>query len=176
MRSVMPIISALLHTKGILAHIRHAVTQEVRQITHSDVADDRLRMLRVSAIFGTGSQRSFCNSLGRSQQRHMENGNSFCNRCSGRQTGHQRSLNGNDTGSARLRQALPRSLTEPLMPIRDTRDFDISLPGQGGPFDLEWLYRSRRNDTVRQPWEPLEPTAAGTSVLENFMTTNRVQP
>jgi hypothetical protein len=95
---------------------------------------------------------------------------------------------GDDAGSARLRQALPRSLTEPLMPIRSTRDIDVndpsdcgiivrptdrSIPGQGGPIDIEWLYRSRRNDTVRQP---LEPTAPGTSVLENFMTTNRVQP
>jgi len=104
---------------------------------------------------------------------------------------------GDDAGSARLRQALPRSLTEPLMPIRNTRDIDVndprdcdiivthtfdipptdpSIPGLGGPIDVEWLYRNRRNDTVRQPWEPLEPTAEGTSVLENFMTTTRVPP
>jgi len=100
---------------------------------------------------------------------------------------------GDDAGRARLRQALPRSLTEPLMPIRNTRDIDVndprdcdiivthtfdipptdpSIPGQGGPIDVEWLYRNRRNDTVRQP---LEPTAAGTSILENF-NPNRVQP
>ena len=85
-------------------------------------------------------------------------------------------------------QAVHPSPTEPLMPIRSTRDIDVndpcdcdiivrptdqSIPGQGGPIDTEWLYRRCRNDTVRQP---LEPTAPGTPVLENFMTTNRVQP
>ena len=109
---------------------------------------------------------------------------------------------GDDAGSARLRQAVPRSLTEPLMPTRNTRDIDVndprdcdivvthtfdipptavgrdpSIPGQGGPFDVDWLFRDRRNDPpARPPWEPLPPKADGTMVLENFMTTTRAPP